>query len=525
MDFVLPLMDGDKRCWVVTGALPALAALAPSHCTVELIDENVEAINFDRIASFDVVGITGMIVQRDRMRAILTRLKGASATVVVGGPYVSVAPDTFDGLCDAMFIGEAEETWPAFLTDLGHGLPIQQRYQQLEKSDMQQVPPPRYDLVKSAHYMTASLQFSRGCPFLCEFCDIITIFGRKPRLKTKEQMIAEFDAIVSAGFRSCFLVDDNFIGNKAKAKELLRALVEWQRSQAQPVMFSTEASINLADDQELLDLMVAANFRQVFIGIETPSKAALIETRKLQNIRGDSIEEKIQRIRDSGLVVQAGFIVGFDSDSASIFDEQFEFIQNSGITQSLVAILSPIPTTPLYERLQAEGRLDLSDPDVAFHPKQMSREVLKNGFDKLMRRLYAPETYFERLFRGYAGSPDFRRIRAAQQPEGNWRTGTYSLLAGLKQAIPLARTLARHGQLRRLGGTYLKVWRQHNRPLGKEAITFSAFVAMCCVHWHFFKLSRQPRRAGFGTVLDLLQGQEPVAAPSAGPAAALRNEA
>jgi radical SAM superfamily enzyme YgiQ (UPF0313 family) len=240
--YALPVLPGDKRCWMVTGALPALAALAPAHCSVVLIDENVETIDFEQLSGFDVIGVTGMIVQAQRMREILQCLQGLKAKIVIGGPYVSVAEAQFVGLCDCRFVGEAEETWPGFLMALGRDQPVLERYQQPERTDMETVPPPRYDLIKAGRYVLATLQFSRGCPFLCEFCDIITIFGRKPRLKTPGQVIAEVEAIRAAGFRQCFLVDDNFIGNKVKAKELLRALISWQRARGFPISFTAEAS-------------------------------------------------------------------------------------------------------------------------------------------------------------------------------------------------------------------------------------------------------------------------------------------
>ncbi len=213
-DFALPLTPGNKRYSNVTGALPALAALTPPHCDITLLDENVEPIDFRALERYDVIGVTGMIVQGARMREILLELAKLPATVVVGGPYVSVSEATFAGLCDVRFIGEAEETWPAFLTALAAGEPTAARYEQAERTDMTKVPPPRFDLVKADLYQLASLQFSRGCPFLCEFCDIITVFGRRPRVKTAAQMIVEFEAVHRAGFTSCFLSDDNFIGNK-----------------------------------------------------------------------------------------------------------------------------------------------------------------------------------------------------------------------------------------------------------------------------------------------------------------------
>src|SRR4030095_6360159 len=235
----------------------------------------------------------------------------------------------FDGLCDVRFIGEAEETWPEFLNALASGAEIKPRYQQEEKTDMTSVPVPRFDLLKRGRYGTAPVQFSRGCPFLCEFCDIITIFGRRPRVKRPEQVLAELDAVLAQGFRGCFLVDDNFIGNKIEAKRLLRRIIEWQTTHGFPLEFVTEASINLANDPELIDLMVKANFQSVFIGIETPREASLTETRKHQNVHGDSLLAKLERIRAAGLVVSGGFIVGFDNDDEKIFEQQFEFIQAS----------------------------------------------------------------------------------------------------------------------------------------------------------------------------------------------------
>lgn len=516
-DFALPLMPGDKRCWVVTGALPALAALVPPNCKVELLDENVDEIDFDALTRFDVVGVTGMVVQGPRMREILSRLKGKGPILAAGGAYVSVADRLFEGLCDVRFVGEADETWPAFLTALAAGNAVAARYEQAAKTDMTTVPAPRYDLLKREHYLMASAQFSRGCPFQCEFCDIITIFGRKPRVKTVEQMMRELDDIKDANFRLCFLVDDNFIGNKKIAKDLLNALVTWQIENQYPLQFYTEASINLADDQELIDLMVQANFRQVFIGIESPRKASLAETRKHQNIRGDSLEAKIQRIRDGGLVVQAGMIVGFDNDDDTIFDEQFEFIQRTGLAQVLMAILVPVPTTPLYDRLQAEGRLDFSDPDVIFQPKLMSRDALKRGFDDLVQRVYEPDAFFARLFRGYIGSPSFRQRRGEHEAGIRGRPTSWARLAaairGIVQATKLGRALAREGCLFEIGGVYWVTWWKRNRPLGPAKIGFSTFVGLCVVHWHFFRMAQQPRKSTFGTILPAsLREEQPAAA-------------
>jgi radical SAM superfamily enzyme YgiQ (UPF0313 family) len=499
-EFAAPLMLGNKRSNNPGTALLTLAALAPGHCDVTIIDENVDPIDYAELHRFDVIGVTGMIVQAQRMREILLELKKLPAIVAIGGPFVTVAESRFEGLSHVRFIGESEETWPAFLEALATGAQIKERYEQADKTDMRTVPVLRLDLIKAADYAMATLQFSRGCPFLCEFCDIITMLGRRPRTKSVEQMIKEFDAVRDAGFRACFLADDNFIANKKEAKALLRALLEWQKSNGFPLQLYTEASINLADDSELIDLMYQANFRQVFVGIETPRKASLKETRKVQNLAGDSMEAKIQRIRDGGLVVIAGFIVGFDNDDEAIFDEQFDFIQRTGIAQASVGLLTPIPTTPLYDRLKAEGRLDFSDPDVFFHPKQMTKERLKDGHAELTRRLYEAEAFFERLFGGYLGSPGYRMREAARNrlTRGRPTIGQHlrRITAGLIEAGNLAVALAREGKLG-LGGIYLKVWLCRNLPLGRSALGLDAFARLCIVHWHFYKVVRL-RRGLFG---------------------------
>ena len=269
LEHALPLLG--KKCNVPTACLPLLAALTPAEHDVTLIDENVEDIDFDKVAQADLVGLTGMIVQRQRMREILSELKARGVFVVVGGPWVSVQEDYFDGLADAIFVGEAETAWPQFLEDWAHGR-HQYRYEQADRTDMTTVPVPRYDLLKTKNYVFGSIQFSRGCPFQCEFCDIIVTFGRKPRLKNSAQVIAELEAMRKAGLSIGFIVDDNLIGNKAAVKVLLQDVHEWQEREGYPLQFFTEASLNLAEDEELMELMVAANITVVFIGHREPER-------------------------------------------------------------------------------------------------------------------------------------------------------------------------------------------------------------------------------------------------------------
>ncbi len=283
MEHALPLIG--KRANLPVACLPLLAALTPPEHTITLIDENVEAIDWERCARADIVGVTGMSVQRFRMREILTELKNRGCFTVVGGPLVTVTEDYFVGLADAIFIGEAEQTWPQFLREWSQGLQ-QYRYEQLEKTDMLRVPTPRFDLLKTRHYAFGSLQFSRGCPFQCEFCDIIVTFGRKPRIKSAEQVIAELEALLRHGSqdgihrrRQSHRQQESDQGSVARGGGLAEANTDIRSS------LFTEASIDLADDAELMQLMTEANFIAVFIGIESPNEDSLRETKKFQNVR------------------------------------------------------------------------------------------------------------------------------------------------------------------------------------------------------------------------------------------------
>ena len=397
MDHALPLIG--KSANLPVACLPLLAALTPREHTVTLIDENAEPIDWDRCTRADMVGVTGMSVQRFRMTEIITELKARGCFVVVGGPWVTVQEDYFDGLADVIFIGEAEQTWPQFLREWPQGL-HQHRYEQREKTDMTTVPTPRFDLLKMNRYAYGSLQFSRGCPFQCEFCDIIVTFGRRPRIKTSAQVLAELEAIQRTGQRIVFIVDDNLIGNKKAIKEVLVEVIAWQERKGYPLTFFTEASIDLADDPELLDMMVKANFIATFIGIESPSEESLRETKKFQNVRqGGTLLEKVRRIQTAGIEVWCGMIMGFDSDDSGIFDRHVEFIQDSRISFSMSGMLSAIPKTPLHERLAREGRLDLADPPefgTNVIPLQIGREELLDGYLRVLRELYEPDAYFAR---------------------------------------------------------------------------------------------------------------------------------
>jgi radical SAM superfamily enzyme YgiQ (UPF0313 family) len=333
---------------------------------------------------------------------------------------VSVQEDYFEGLTDVTFIGEAETTWPQFLEEWAvgrHG----RRYEQLEATDMTRVPVPRYDLLKAKDYLFGSIQFSRGCPFQCEFCDIIVTFGRRPRLKTSAQVIAELEALRKQHLKIAFIVDDNLIGNKVAVKKLLCDIAAWQAAEGYPFTFFTEASLNLAEDEEMMQLMDAANIVTVFIGIESPNEESLRETKKYQNVhKSGTIVDRVRKVQGSGIEVWCGMIVGFDHDDARIFKAQHEFMRQTDIMHSMVGMLSAIPKTPLYAHLKNEGRLDLEDEQpfgTNVIPLGTTRDELRDGYIGLMRDLYDPEFYFERLENLFLT----RRFNWARTRNAYWR--------------------------------------------------------------------------------------------------------
>ena len=394
-DRILPSLR--KRCVFPNLALPTVAALTPPGHEVVLCDENVEPIDFDTDA--DIVGITGYVVHRTRMFEIADEFRRRGKLVVAGGPFATLCPEDLRGRVDVLFVGETEYTWPRFLQDHAAGR-WQGEYRQDDKPSMLDSPAPRFDLLKVDRYRTLTIQFARGCPYSCDFCDIIVMYGRRPRTKSVPQVLTEVSAIHRLGVTNIFVVDDNFIGNKREAKALLAALAEWQRQRDYPLEFMTEVSLNVAQDDELLALMKAAHFATVFVGIESPRAASLVESKKAQNMRED-ILTAVHRIQAAGIQVMAGMIVGFDSDDARIFDEQFRFIQDARIPISMTGMLNAMPRTPLHARLKQAGRLiaeSVGDQFVFTNivPQGMSRLELYEGYRRLLRRLYAYRNYRRR---------------------------------------------------------------------------------------------------------------------------------
>jgi radical SAM superfamily enzyme YgiQ (UPF0313 family) len=395
MDRILPSLG--KQCVFPNLSLPTVAGLTPREHEVILCDENVEKIDFDTDA--DIVGLTGFIVHKKRFGEIAGAFRRRGKFVVAGGPYVSLCPSEVEGLVDVIFVDEAEYTWKRFLGDYARGS-WQAIYRQVEKPSMLDSPLPRFDLLKTDRYQTMTIQFARGCPFNCEFCDIIVMYGRKPRVKSVPQVMAEIEEVRRLGMRAAFIVDDNFIGNKKCAKELLKVLAEWQRRHRYPMEFNTEVSLNVATDDELLGLLRDAGFTTLFIGIESPRKSSLLESKKTQNMRGD-ILSAIHHIQSFGIQVEAGMIVGFDSDDPGIFEEQFRFIQDARIPVSMTGLLNAMPKTPLHTRLREAGRLiaeSVGDQFVFTNiiPEAMSRLELYEGYRQLLHRLYDYRNYHRR---------------------------------------------------------------------------------------------------------------------------------
>ena len=370
--------------------LATLAALCPNDWQIDIIDENVEPVPLAPEA--DIVGIGGMGVQAPRQRELLAYYRGRGHYVVIGGAAASLLPETYEGLADTVVAGEAEYIWPEFCRDFAAGKP-KALYRETGTVDLEDSPVPRYDLLKLPLYANATLQYSRGCPYTCEFCDIIVMFGRKPRMKSPAQIGRELDALRQYGMRNVFFVDDNMIGNKKKAKELLRFLVRYQETHGRALSFGTEVSLNIAQDEELLDLCQAANFSWFFIGIESTDAASLKETGKSQNLRED-ILTSVRRIYSRGIDVFGGFIIGFDNDTPQTFEAQYRFITDAGIQTAMIGQLAALPRTPLYARMEREGRLREIDEESDntrlrsnIIPKTMSDDEMSGLYRDIYRRL------------------------------------------------------------------------------------------------------------------------------------------
>jgi radical SAM superfamily enzyme YgiQ (UPF0313 family) len=381
--------------------LLTVAAMLPDEWEKRLTDMNVSALSDEDIKWADYVFVSSMVVQSDSAMEVIARCKKLNTKVVAGGPLFTTGYNEFDGV-DHFVLGEAEATLPHFLADLAKGCP-QHIYSSDERPDLTKTPIPMWSLINMKQYSAMNLQYSRGCPFDCDFCDIIVLYGHKPRTKDRQQVVDELEALYRHGWRgSVFIVDDNFIGNKKKLKaETLPTIIQWSREKKYPFTFYTEASINLADDEQLMELMVEAGFNRVFIGIETPNVDGLIECNKLQN-RNRDLAASVKKIQNHGFEVQGGFILGFDSDPISIFRSQIDFIQKTGIVTAMVGLLNAPRGTKLYQRLKQENRLlkdmsgDNTDFSINFITK-MNYETLISGYKNVLDTIYSPRHYYERV--------------------------------------------------------------------------------------------------------------------------------
>jgi len=472
--YALPFVD--KKAVMPPLGLLTVAALLPAEYEVRLVDTNVTPLRVQDVDWADLVFVSAMIVQKSSFDEVVGLCRARGRVVVAGGPYPTALHEQIRGV-DHFVLDEAELTLPPFLRDLERGCPARV-YRSAEKPDLASTPVPRFELADIRRYETMPVQYSRGCPFECEFCDIIELFGRRPRTKTPQQFLREVEAVHATGFRgSLFIVDDNFVGNKLRARDLLRHLVGWQKRHGYPFSLATEASLTLAQDEEMMELMVEAGFAMVFVGVETPDAEALARTGKSQNLREDVLAS-VARLQERGLEVTGGFIVGFDGEGEDIFERQRRFIQSAGIPTAMVGLLMALPNTRLARRLAAEGRL-LGDCQgnnthhlrLNFVP-QMSEEKLIEGYKQLLGEIYSPRSYFRRCRTFLA------RLPRTPGVAGSLRPG---------DAAAFLRSLLRQG-FSRYGLRYLGLlfWTLLSRPA-----RFPAAVTLAVRGHHYFRITRE----------------------------------
>ena len=399
--------------------LLTVAALCPKNWKLKLVNRSFEDLLDRDLLWADLVMVSGMAVQKEDIRETLLRARALGKRTMIGGPYASSEPQVLLQLSDHVVVGEPDEVFDGIATDLERGS-AKRLYVIKDKPDITKTPVPRFDLLQINKYVSMAVQFSRGCPFQCEFCDIITIYGRKPRTKSPRQLLGELDVLFELGWRDMvFIVDDNFIGNHKRALELAQSLEEWQKSHDFPFLFYTEASIDLAERPELINAMVKANFYYVFIGIESPSEASLAEAKKYQNLRGDQLDS-IRFIQSQGLWVTGGFIVGFDSDTDNIFERQTDFVERAAIPWAMAGFLQAATTTPLHDRMLQQGRL-LAETTGNNFDRPNFRTLLPfpdllQGFRQTLLSLYSPSSFYDRAYRSLMHWETLKDQKATPHP-------------------------------------------------------------------------------------------------------------
>ena len=464
--------EGKRSVYPPLGLL-TIAPMLPRHWKKRLVDINVQRLTDADLKWADVALLSGMLVHKQDLLALLARCRAAGVRTVIGGPATS-SIEELPRHADHVVIGEAEELMAQLSEGLERGK-AQPMYKASRMPGLDNTPLPDLSLINPRYYSAMSIQYSRGCPFTCEFCDIIEIYGRRPRTKTPDQVLAELDQLYARKWRgSVFIVDDNFIGNKKKVKELLPPLAEWNNRHRRPFTFFTEASMNLADDLELLQMMKDASFHRVFLGIETPVEASLKEAHKHQNTRR-SLMESVHRIQGYGMEVMAGFIVGFDNDPEDIFDRQVEFIQESAIPLAMVGLLLALPGTQLYRRLMKEGRIvdeghgNNMDLSLNFIPK-MDVQRLVEGYRSILARIYHPDAYYERVLRF------LERFRPAVH-----RRRLFS------DYLALARSMLKQGLLTQGRTSY---WKFFLQAATRYRYAFDTAITLAVMGYHFQTLTR-----------------------------------
>jgi radical SAM superfamily enzyme YgiQ (UPF0313 family) len=468
--FAVPF-QGKKASYPPLG-LMTIAPFLPKHWNKKLVDLNCHKLEDEDLAWADMVMISAMIVQKASARDVIKRAKAMGKTVVAGGPMWAKDTDCIEGI-DHIIVGESEYILPEFISDFeqGKAKPI---YSSSESPNLQDTPLPDFDLINLKNYSSMLLQFSRGCPFNCEFCDIIEIFGRKARCKPFDQFITELDLLYEKGWRgSVFIVDDNFIGNKTIIRSLLPHLIRWQKEHKYPFSFFTEASVNLAREDDMINLMVEAGFRKVFLGIETPVEASLKLTQKMQNTTMDLIEA-VRKIQRGGMEVLSGFIVGFDSDPPDVFARVIEFIRTAAIPVSMVGLLSALPGTQLTRRLMKEGRLlkesagSNTTMDLNFVPVMDARKLIE-GYKKIISQIYEPREYYACVL----------EFLSHYKPRIKQRLRPHDLIAFfnsiLKQGI--------------LGNSRWAYWKFLAKAYRRNKAAFSEAVTLAIMGYHFRRVS------------------------------------
>jgi radical SAM superfamily enzyme YgiQ (UPF0313 family) len=465
--------EGKRSVFPPLGLL-TVSSLLPKAWEQRLVDINIRPVTDEDLQWADVVLVSAMLVQKESMLGVLARCRARGLRTVVGGPISSCMID-LALYTDHVVVGEAEDLVADLAADLERGA-AKSLYQAAALPGLDHTPLPNLELINAKYYSAMAIQYSRGCPFNCEFCDIIEIYGRKPRMKSPEQIVSELEQLYARKWRGpVFIVDDNFIGNKRKVKELLPVMAEWNQRHSRPFTFYTEASVNLADDPELLQMMKDASFDRVFLGIETPAEESLKEAQKMQNTHR-SLLESVRRIQSYGMEVMAGFIVGFDNDPEDIFQRQIDFIQESAIPLAMVGLLQAIPGTQLYRRLQKEGRLvgdgngNNLDFRLNFVPR-MDPQRLLEGYRSILQRIYRPDVYYERV----------RRFLAHYEPHTKYRRLT------LSDCQALARSILKQGIFSRHAFSY---WKLFLSASTRYRQSFGSAIRLAIMGYHFQKLTR-----------------------------------